>query len=62
MWRSAMSFSTVGSWTIAQRSTSWITIRAPVGIVAQSPEILTINPGVPANSLAPELCPPYKSL
>jgi hypothetical protein len=43
---------------VAQRS-CWI--RAPVAIVAQSPEILTVNPGVPANSPA-EICPPYKSL
>jgi len=32
-------------------------------IVAQRPEILTVNPGVLPNSLAESrLCPPYKSL
>jgi hypothetical protein len=35
----------------------------PVAIVAQRPEILTVNPGVPPNSLAEiRPCPPHKSL
>jgi hypothetical protein len=35
----------------------------PVAIVAQRPEILTVKPGVPPNSLAEtRLGPPYKSL
>jgi len=52
-----------GHWRSRQRSTSSITIRAPVAIVAQRPEILAADPGVPPISLAEtRLCPPYKSL